>query len=317
MSNLWHLKNWFQVGHNISWPLSFHTLFGVMYLNKHFRYRFFLNEAERKHRIVLSFLERELAPVIDKYSSISEAKDAEESHRIWTLWWQGEDNAPPLVRKCLSKMRENAGGNELIILTKDNFREYITLPEWIIEKREKGIITFAQLSDIFRFTLLAEHGGLWLDSTIYTSKQIPDDIFRYSFFSQHTKWAETCFVQHNLYHGFSIGSRKGSKLVSFARDMFFEYWKTHDVLVDYLMIDYIIMLAYQHFPDIKAAIDSLPYSSERLYDLVSMLSEPYDEEYFRTLSSECIFSKLDWHRKYRTETKGKPTYYSKVILEDL
>ena len=145
----------------------------------------------------------------------------------------------------------------------------------------------------------------------------PDPIlhgtFRYDFFSQHTKWQKTCFVQHNLYHGFIIGSRPHAKLVSFAREMFLEYWQTHDTLVDYLMIDYILMIAYQEFPDIKAEIDSLPWSSERLYDLVHMLDTPYDEEEWNKLSEECIFSKLDWHRKYKSEINGKDTYYSHML----
>ena len=120
-------------------------------------------------------------------------------------------------------------------------------------------------------------------------------------------------MQHNLFHGFIIGSQKKGKLVSFVKEMFFEYWKKHDTLVDYLMIDYLIMLAYQEFPDIKKEIDGLDYSSERLYDLVNMLSKPYNEADFIKLKEECIFSKLDWHRKYKEEADNRPTFYSVLI----
>ena len=160
---------------------------------------------------------------------------------------------------------------------------------------------------------LEKHGGLWLDSTVYTASPIPEDYFRYPFFSQHTAWQKTCFVQHNLYHGFIIGSLPHAKLVSFAREMFLGYWQKHDTLIDYLMIDYILMIAYSTFPDIKDEIDGLPHSSERLYDLVHLLDKPYEEEAFCGLSRECIFSKLDWHRKYRMEAGGNPTYYAKLI----
>lgn len=310
MSNLWHIKNWFRVGHMISWPLCFHTLLGFMYLNRHFRYDYFLKHADKKHKFIISYLENQLGDVIEKYSVMDDDGTESDVRYIWTLWWQGEENAPDLVKACIARMRRNAGNAKLVVLSKDNYRDYIELPDYIMNKRKLGIISFAQLSDIFRFTLLEKYGGLWLDSTLYTASAISDETFRYPFYSQHTAWAKTCFVQHNMYHGFCIGSRKGGKLVKFAKEMFFEYWKSHDVLVDYLMIDYIIMLAYMHFPDIRAQIDSLPYTSERLYDLVNMLSEPYDEETFRTLMKECQYSKLDWHRKYAEEVGGRPTFFS-------
>ena len=313
MGYLWHVKNWFRVGKEFSWNLSFNTLAGFIGLNKHFQKGFFLKHSEKKHEYILSFLEKEFSPLIEKYKKIPEKIELQHERIIWTLWWQGEDSMPPLVKACNKQLRKNANGAKVVLITKDNYKEYIELPEYILEKREKGIISFPQLSDIIRFTLLEKYGGLWLDSTIYTSKLISDDYFSYPFFSQHTKWCDTCFVQHNLWHGFSIGSQKGGKLVSFAKELFYEYWKKQDTLIDYLMIDYIIMLAYKKFPDIKKEIDNLPYSSERLYDLVNLLSKEYDEENFELLMEACIFSKLDWHKKYKTNIKGKETYYSHII----
>lgn len=315
MGNMWHVKNWFRVGHNISWTLNFHTLFGFLYLYKPFDNQFTLKHAEKKHEFILSYLEKEHGDIIEKYRKYKEPNLPYKKRYIWTLWWQGEESAPPLIKACFREMKKNANGAELVILTKDNYKNYIELPNYIIEKREKNYISFAQLSDIIRFTLLERYGGLWLDSTIYTSMPIPKEYFNYNFFSQHTKWQETCFVQHNLYHGFIIGSKAHSKLVSFVKTMFFSYWEKHDTLVDYLMIDYLIMIAYKEFPDIKAEIDNLPYSSERLYDLVKMLNKPYNAKEFTKLKTECIFSKLDWHKKYKTQTKHKKTYYSHILTD--
>lgn len=294
--------------------LELYSRIAFLYLNDLFKNSFILKIADKKHKLVLNYLETELEDVIAKYKLVNE-KEANTSNNqnIWTLWWQGEENMPPLVKACNKQLRKNANGAKVILITKDNYKDYIELPEYILEKREKGIISFPQLSDILRFTLLEKYGGLWLDSTIYTSKPIPKSYFEYSFFSQHTKWCDTCFVQHNLWHGFCIGSQKGGKLVSFAKEMFFEYWKDHDHLVDYLMIDYIIMLAYTNFPDIKAEIDNLPYSSERLYDLVNLLSKEFDYKTFNLLMEDCIFSKLNWRKTYETRVKAKETFYSYIV----
>ncbi len=311
MSNIWHIKNWFRVGHNISWKLNFHTLFGFLYLS--YPSDFFYKQSLKKHQFVLDYLKNECSSIIRKYKDIEESTDNPEARRIWILWWQGEETAPDLVKACIRSTSRNTDGAIVTVITKDNVDDFIEIPGYIMEKRAKGWISFAQLSDIIRFLLLEKYGGLWLDSTVFTAKPIPGSYFSYPFFSQHTKWQKTCFVQHNLYHGFIIASRPHAKLVSFAREMFLEYWKNHDTLIDYLMIDYIIMIAYNEFPDIHEEIDGLPYSSERLYDLVHMLDMPYSEDEFNKLCNECIFSKLDWHRKYKIETHGKRTYYAKLL----
>lgn len=315
MSNMWHVKNWFRVGKNISWKLNFHTLFGFLFLTK--PTKFFYKQAEKKHEFVLSYLRRELKDVIDEYKDYREVEPAEniaDNRIIWTLWWQGEENAPPLVKACINSMKRNANGANVIVITKDNYENYVTIPSYIFDKHEKGYICNAVLSDIIRFHLLEKYGGLWLDATIFVSSPIPREYYGFIFYSQHTKPQEmTCWVQNNAYHIFVIGSQPHAKLVSFTKDMFLEYWKTHNTAVDYLCTDYFFYLAMQEFPEIKAEIDSLPYSSERLYDLVKVLNKPYDESYFLKLKEDCIFSKLDWHKKYKTIIKGKETFY-KVLL---
>lgn len=314
MGNVWHVKNWFRVGHNISWKLNFNTLLGFLYL--YHKSEFFYKQSIKKHDFILSYLKNDLSNVIEKYKQIPEREiETPTSNKIWILWWQGEETAPPLVKTCINSTREHANGAEVIVITKNNIASYIDIPQYIFEKKDKGWISFAQLSDIIRFFLLEKYGGLWLDATIYTAQDIPKDYFSYNFFSQHTKWEKTCFVQHNLYHGFIIASKPKAKLVSFAREMFIEYWKKHDTLIDYLMIDYIIMIAYQEFPDIKQEIDHLPWSSERLYELVHLLSEPYDKEEFTNLKIDCIFSKLDWHKEYKTKKNGKSSYYD-ILTKD-
>ena len=312
MGNWWHIKNWFRVGSNISWKLNFYTLGAFIYLSKPSDFLYKLSE--KKHKYVLTYIKKELPDVIEKYRLYKEIEPIPVQKRtIWTLWWQGENNAPPLVRACIKSIRDNANGAEVIVITKDNYKNYVDVPEYILEKKKKDYICFAVLSDIIRLSLLAKYGGLWLDATIYVSKPISKDIFNKTFYSLHTKWEKTSWVQHNAYHIFVIGSQKNGKLVSFTRDMFLEYWKTHDTAIDYLCTDYFFFLAMQEYPEIKEEIDSLDYTSERLYDLVHMLNKPYDEKEFIKLKEDCIFSKLDWHKKYKKEIKGKPTYYNKLV----
>lgn len=311
MSNMWFVKNWFRVGNKISWRLSFYTLGGFLYLYEPLRFEIFYKAAEKKHAFILNSLETDFAYVIDKYRRVKDPEEKKRRRTVWTLWWQGEETAPALVKACLKKFRENC--EEVVVLTKDNIGEYITLPDYILKKKDEGIITFAQLSDIIRFALLEKYGGLWLDSTIYLSARLPEEAFTGNLYTLHTNYSKNAFVQHNLYHGFVFGSVRHGKLSSFIKEMFFEYWKQKDVLIDYLMIDYLIMIAYRNFPEVKEEIDNLHFTSERLYDLVGLLNEPYDADEFKKLEAECLCSKLNWHPKYKTTAKGRQTYYAHLV----
>ena len=54
---------------------------------------------------------------------------ASEKNRIWQCWWQGEESAPPIVRKCFESVRRYAENCEIVIITKTNYSEYISIPD--------------------------------------------------------------------------------------------------------------------------------------------------------------------------------------------
>ena len=125
--------------------LELYSRISFLYLNKALKNPLILKVAERKHKLVFKFLEKEQADVIAKYKNLKEKKHDEVGERyIWTLWWQGEDHAPEIVKICHNQLKKNANGAKVIIITKDNYKDYIELPPYILEKREKGYITIQQ-----------------------------------------------------------------------------------------------------------------------------------------------------------------------------
>lgn len=93
------------------------------------------------------------------------------SNCIWVCWWQGLDQSPEIVKACVKSIKRNAGKHTVIILTEDNYRQYVDIPKWVEEKKNKGIITRTNYSDLLRLSLLAKHGGLWLDATFIVQNQ--------------------------------------------------------------------------------------------------------------------------------------------------
>lgn len=97
-------------------------------------------------------------------------KDIEEgnkeySNNIWICWFQGIEDAPEIVKTCVNSIKNNSGVHNVVILTDDNYRNYVDIPDIIEKRRKEGIISRTAFSDILRMCLLAKHGGMWLDST--------------------------------------------------------------------------------------------------------------------------------------------------------
>ena len=66
---------------------------------------------------------------------------------IWTMWWQGEESAPLPVKLCLASIRRNANGAEVVVLDRDTYRQYVTVPERILYRLPDNV-TYVQAAMI-------------------------------------------------------------------------------------------------------------------------------------------------------------------------
>jgi hypothetical protein len=85
--------------------------------------------------------------------------------RLWSYWHQGE---PPLVvRRCLENWRRHCPGWQIELITGRTIGQFID-PATMPAGFER--LTPARQSDWLRLSLLARHGGVWIDaSTILTT----------------------------------------------------------------------------------------------------------------------------------------------------
>lgn len=139
-------------------------------------------------------------------------------NKIWQLWLQGAENMPAIVKKCTESVKKFHGDN-IILLTNENLNNYIQLPTYIVEKYKKGIITNANFSDIIRLSLLSRYGGCWVDSTIYLTDKIPDEILNADFFS-FKSFDSNCLKNVKSLEQFKMISNKLNKTISFESPYF-------------------------------------------------------------------------------------------------
>ena len=89
------------------------------------------------------------------------------------------------------------------------------------------------------------------------------------------------------------------------------YWLAENVLIDYLLIDYLIYLCFLNFKEIEEMINNIPYNNLNIDELVHIFNDEYSEQYKCLIEDkDNIFFKLSWKEQYRLETEdGKQTNY--------
>lgn len=236
---------------------------------------------------------------------------------VWFFWWQGEATMPPIVRKCYELAKAHAPkAHPVVLLTEQNYADYATIPDYIINKVKAKTITLTHFSDILRVSLLCEHGGLWMDATLYVAKEMSEDIFSEPFFSVRTpddgQWVSRC-----LWTGFFMGGTEGHPLFRFMRQLFFDYWREHDELLDYFLIDLGIAMAYDGIPQIRKSVDECAWHTDKLFVPQDNIAKPMDEERYQRMVEEWPFFKMtyrDYFGKLMVKNpEGQYTWYGYML----
>ena len=261
---------------------------------------------------VQAFIQRNFGDLIAKYQDESVSVERKPiKGPIWTMWWQGEVQMPPVIRECYASILRNANGREVILLTKENLNDYIQLPDYVQRKVDEGKITLTHLSDHIRTTLLAEKGGLYMDCALFVTK--PIELGEVPFFSTRVE-GKPCRVanRHKWVFGL-IGSNKGDVVARFMQELFFAYWEKYDVQINYLMMDFMLLYAYNKIPAIKAEIDLIPYHSPNLHESRYLFNQKIDEARFEKYINNNTFFSLTYRFEYPLQIDGVDTYYGRMI----
>lgn len=89
------------------------------------------------------------------------------------------------------------------------------------------------------------------------------------------------------------------------RDFFLHYWKNNDTMVDYLMVDYMIVLAQKYDARIKKEFQKIQSNNPECDELYKVMSEPFNQKKWDIMKSETALFKLSWKYQYPIEKMGK------------
>lgn len=260
------------------------------------------------------------ADIILKYKSIKyEPVPQNDIYPIWIFWWQGLENMPEVVKICYNSVLENAGEHPVHLITEENYVEYLSGAIWldtVIEWLKEGRIGYAYFSDIVRCYLIFTYGGIWIDATVLLTKNI-NEVVDNGIFVTGRRVARSKKEYKRLpspakgkWTGYFVFSCKNNPLFQFIDDILVNQILRIGYNIEYLMIDYCFVIAYENFSFVRNMQEKSSIYPNRISVMINYLNCKFNEAWYKSLIKTNPFLKLTYKRTWIEETKDHElTYY--------
>ena len=259
-----------------------------------------------KNWIIYTYLKHKYSGFLNKYE-IKENKAHEYSDVIWWCWFQGEENAPAIVKACLESVRKNMPDKKINIITEANMWDYVSMPDFIKEKYKKGIISRTHFSDLLRLELLITYGGTWIDSTVLCTAE-PNYAFDKPLFAFKTNEKnDPATAAQNWF----MSAEKNNPILCLTRDLLFQYWKTYNSTIHYFIFYFFMKLATEKY---NKEWNLIPFFSDVPPHIMQReLFAEYSEKRMNQLKRMSDIHKLTYKFKKDSDLQKENTIYKKII----
>jgi hypothetical protein len=275
-------------------------------------------KVQRDYQIVKNLnknLNKEYSGSVKNYINIEINNLPEVTNKVWVMWWQGLDNMPESIKICFNSLLENANGYEIVLITSNNFNEFIEFPNYLLDKINKGIVSLTHLSDLIRSILLSDYGGLWLDATILVTQPLPS-LRTYIYWSPKWELPKKDLRKYRLWYSlWKIGgippltitqcmgmwySRPGNPIFVGLKDFWLAYWQKENEVQYYWMTEVFLMgTLYKSCPNIKRLVDNLEPNNPACLDLEVQLNQEFTQGNLNTLQKCTSFFYLRRKSEYQ------------------
>ena len=257
-------------------------------------------------------ISKKYSPALKEYDEKNDWSSLKQEHqkKIWICWLQGMENAPSVVQKCYKSVCKHLTEYEIIVLTSDNIIEYVSFPEYILNKWKSGIITNTHFSDLLRLAVLNTYGGTWLDATVLcTGDNIPSYILESDLFFYQVLKPGRDGSTLNI-SSWLLTASSNTKILNSVQYLLYEYWKTNNSMVDYFLIHMFMELACNYYREEYSQI--VKFCNSMPHVLLLEMFEPYDEEKYSAIKAITPFHKLAYKRDQKDMEKTG-TYFDVII----
>lgn len=252
-----------------------------------------------------------------KYGSlITKSLEEPEKHSaptriIWICWLQGLDQAPEIVQKCVASVKHYMPDYKILILTSENIFDFVSLPEHIVRKYQKGIISFTHFSDILRTALLVQHGGIWIDATVLMTDSIPSLMTDAPLFFLQKSILSTAPQAGSSW---LLVAQKGNPVLLRVLALLSEYWKRENKLRDYYLFHLFLYLVLTRNQQGEKALQQIPYFlNVDAHIMRALLFKDFSETQWKQLTSLSFAHKLTWKFNPDESLDKSGTFYDYIL----
>ena len=267
------------------------------------------------HKLNLSFLYNNIISKKEISTfSFTENKSKVKEYYIWTLWWQGYNQMPDIIKATINSIKQ-ATDKKVIIIDKNNISKYIQVPDYIEIKMKNGKIGLPHFSDYIRVALLSKYGGLWIDSTILCVQPIPQYIFKEEFFTIKADPITNKYIPRGKWNMQILGScNTNCPIFVFMKKYLELYWQKYDKAINYLFFDYGMQMQYANNSISKALIDNVKKSNPRMHQLRDVINQPFNKTLWKELTqNDTWIYKLTYKDKFINKIDSQETLYTYII----
>lgn len=231
----------------------------------------------------------------------------EKNNNIWICWLQGYDSMPDIVKKCVDSICKFNSKKNIIFIDANNYSEYIQLPEYIIEKWKKGIISHAHFTDVIRTELLVRHGGLWIDATTLLLDKIPDYVYNSNLFMFNMTGEDNIMTYNNWF----IYSEVDNRILKSVRDLLYEFWKRENKVQEYFIWHIFMKMVYDKYPSDFKDMMYIPHAITHMIN--AKINDKFDINFINEIRKICPIQKLT----YKITNPLDESYFNFIAKEEI
>jgi hypothetical protein len=208
---------------------------------------------------------------------------------IWMMWWQGWDNAPALPMACYKSWLHYNPTWNVLLLDGTNIDQFLdireTLPHIDFDNLNSTLI--ASMTDVIRFGMLYEYGGVWVDATVLCHRPLMPDLWNLGSSADFFAFESTEVYLHvsvprdRMIATWYLASRKGSYITKQMYLAAVDYWRPRSVAHTYFWANELFFQLYKQDPkfasywDAETFLQKQPKTFFRVAHLLQLLM--YDD----------------------------------------
>lgn len=277
-------------------------------------------ERNKRRNVRCFYCYKRVEALLDRYRGFvnalriqpQEKERKKTDEKIFSIWFQGRENAPQLVKVCMQRL-ENLYGDRYRVLDSDDLAGMLEIPDFITDKWKAGIISAAHFSDICRIELLYKFGGMWFDATDYITEPVPQwieesDLFIYA--------CGDVITPHKLIQSCFMRARQGHPLMGALREFLYEYWRNEKKLADYFLLHYMFRFLVENNQEAARLFGEMPVVHQ---DPTHVLwhknrDKPYSDALYLESTQGTFFQKTTF--KCKSAVNPKPGSVADYIIND-